>query len=233
MRLWVVVPAAGSGQRFGSVVPKQYQPVAGRPLLAHTLHALLSHPQIQAAMVVLAENDAYWPGWQRMAGKTIHTCSGGSSRAASVLAGLQALPSEVKADDFVLVHDAARPNVSANDISRLIDQGVKEKAGAILAAPLHDTLKRRAVDGRIEHTEPRAALWRALTPQLFRRHALQHALQAGLESGVDITDEAMAMERCGARALLVEGAPSNFKITTTEDLARFEFELSRRENPLN
>jgi len=228
MTLWAIVPAAGNGTRFGSAVPKQYLPIAGQPLLAHTLHALLSHQAIDAAMVVLAANDVHWPGWTDFAGKPLHTCIGGATRAASVLAGLQALPSHIKADDWVLIHDAARPNVSANDLTRLLAVGRSEAEGAILAAPLHDTLKRCTHDGRIDRTEPRTQLWRALTPQLFRRYPLTYALQMALTSGIEITDEAMAMEYQGAHPRLIEGAQSNFKITTPDDWARFEFELSQR-----
>jgi len=225
---WAIVPAAGIGSRFGGAKPKQYLPIAGQPLLAHTLYALLSHPGVIGAMVVLAANDTYWPGWNYFVGKPLRTCTGGATRAASVLAGLQALPSDIRPDDWVLVHDAARPNLGADDLTRLLAMGRCEADGAILAAPVHDTLKRSTHEGHIACTEPRTQLWRALTPQLFRRDSLTRALQAALDSGVEITDEAMAMEHQGARPRLVEGSQSNFKITTTDDWARFEFELVKR-----
>ncbi len=227
-QVWAVVPAAGRGTRFGGVVPKQYLLADGEPLLAHTLQALLSHPGVAGVMVAIAENDADWPGWSSFADKPVLTCVGGATRAASVLAGLQALPESVRADDFVLVHDAARPNLDAVDLSRLLEVGRADPVGAILAAPVRDTLKRAGDDGGIDRTEPRERLWRALTPQLFRRHQLTRALLDAAQAGVDVTDEAMAMERLGVRPLLVEGAESNFKVTTPADLARFEFELSRR-----
>ena len=227
-QVWAVVPAAGRGTRFGGVVPKQYLLADGEPLLAHTLQALLSHPGVAGVMVAIAENDADWPGWSSFADKPVLTCVGGATRAASVLAGLQALPESVRADDFVLVHDAARPNLDAVDLSRLLEVGRAAPVGAILAAPVRDTLKRAGDDGGIDRTEPRERLWRALTPQLFRRHQLTRALLDAAQAGVDVTDEAMAMERLGVRPLLVEGAESNFKVTTPADLARFEFELSRR-----
>jgi len=126
------------------------------------------------------------------------------------------------------VHDAARPNLAAADLSRLLEVGRADPVGGILAAPVRDTLKRAGDDGGIDCTEPRERLWRALTPQLFRRHQLTRALLDAAAAGIDVTDEAMAMERQGVRPLLVEGAESNFKITTPADLARFEFELSRR-----
>lgn len=227
-QVWAVVPAAGRGTRFGGAVPKQYLLADGEPLLAHTLQALLSHPGVAGVMVAIAENDADWPGWSSFADKPVLTCVGGATRAASVLAGLQALPESVRADDFVLVHDAARPNLDAVDLSRLLEVGRADPVGAILAAPVRDTLKRAGDDGGIDRTEPRERLWRALTPQLFRRHQLTRALLDAAQAGVDVTDEAMAMERLGVRPLLVEGAESNFKVTTPADLARFEFELSRR-----
>jgi len=227
VNIWVIVPAAGSGTRFGAAMPKQYLPINGQALIAYTLDALLSHPSVAAAMVVLAAHDTYWPGWTELAGKPLHTCVGGATRAASVLAGLRALPPDINADDWVLVHDAARPNLKAADLSRLLEIGCAEPDGAILAAPLHDTLKRSTHEGCIERTEPRAQLWRALTPQLFRRYPLTCALQSAMDKGIEITDEAMAMELQGARPRLVEGSPNNFKITTTDDWVRFAFELNQ------
>ena len=226
--VWAVVPAAGRGARFGAPLPKQYMAAAGRPLIAYTLDALAAHPAVAGLMVVLSENDPDWPGWRAVAGKPILTTVGGDSRAASVLAGVLALPDSVRSDDFVLVHDAARPNLGPTDLDRLLETGRNDPVGAILAAPVRDTLKRAGDDGGIDCTEPRERLWRALTPQLFRRHQLVRGLQEAAAAGVEITDEAMAMERLGLRPLLVEGAEDNFKITTPADLARFEFELSRR-----
>ena len=226
--VWAVVPAAGRGTRFGGEVPKQYLQVGGRPLLAYTLDALLAHPAVAGVVVALAADDPWWPGWSDLAGKPVLTCTGGASRAASVLAAMAALPESVRADDFVLVHDAARPNLAPADLDRLLEQGRADPVGAILAAPVRDTLKRAGDDGGIDRTEPRERLWRALTPQLFRRHQLTRALLEATGAGVEVTDEAMAMERQGARPLLVEGDECNFKVTTPADLARFEFELSRR-----
>lgn|SRR5690625_2047704 len=226
--IWAVVPAAGHGSRFGGEIPKQYLEVAGEPLLGHTLRALLSHPGVAGAVVVLAPADRHWPGWTEREGKPVVTCVGGESRADSVLAGLQALPESVRADDFVLVHDAARPNLDPGDLAQLLERGRSDLVGAILAAPVRDTLKRAGDDGGIDGTEPRERLWRALTPQLFRRLQLGRALEAAREAGVAVTDESMAMERKGARPLLIEGREDNIKITTRADLAYFEFLLARR-----
>lgn len=226
--IWAIVPAAGRSARFGGEVPKQYLDVAGQPLIAHTLQALLAHPSVEGAVVVLAEGDTHWPGWQAIADKPLLTCIGGSERADSVLAGLAALPDSVRPDDFVLVHDAARPNLGHEDLDQLLNRGRNDPVGAILAAPVRDTLKRAGDDGGVDGTEPRENLWRALTPQLFRRLQLTRALEAARDAGLAVTDESMAMEGQGHRPLLVEGADDNFKVTTPADLALFESMLAKR-----
>ena len=226
--VWVVVPAAGRGTRFGSPLPKQYLQVAGQPLIAHTLAALLSHPLVEGALVAISANDADWPGWTAFQEKPVLTCVGGDTRAQSVLAALEALPAAVRADDFVLVHDAARPNLRSEDLQQLLERGRADPVGAILAAPVRDTLKRAGDDGGIDGTEPRQHLWRAMTPQLFRRFQLTRALQEAGKADVEVTDESMAMELQGLRPLLIEGNEDNLKVTTPADLARFQFILSQR-----
>ena len=193
--IWALVPAAGSGRRFGGDVPKQYLQVAGKPLIGHALEALLSHPQIDGVVVALAADDPYWPGWASLHGKPVVTCVGGGERADSVLAALYALPDNVAHDALLLVHDAARPNVCSDDLTTLIAAASTQPDGAILAAPVRDTLKAADADHRITATVPRASVWRALTPQAFRRGLLQRALQAAQAAGVMMTDEAMAVER--------------------------------------
>ncbi len=225
---WVVVPAAGRGARFGGDVPKQYLEVAGEPLIAHSLRALFAHPGVKGAVVVLAGGDTRWQGWSDGSGRPVLACTGGDTRADSVLAGLAALPDEVRADAFVLVHDAARPNLRLGDLAALLERGREDPVGAILATPVRDTLKRAGDEGGIDRTEPRERLWRAQTPQLFRRLQLRLALEAAAADGIEVTDESMAMERKGARPLLVEGAEDNIKVTTPADLAYFEFLLARR-----
>ena len=227
--LWAIVPAAGRGTRFGGEVPKQYVEIADAPVIAHTLAALLGHRGVSGAVVVLLAGDARWPGWTELAGKPLRTCIGGEQRADSVLAGLVALPDDVRPDDFVLVHDAARPNLGEHDLGALLERGRNDPVGAILATPVRDTLKRAGDDGGIDGTEPRERLWRALTPQLFRRLQLARALEAAREGGIAVTDESMAMERQGLRPLLVEGREDNLKITTAADLDHFAFLLARRE----
>lgn len=228
---WAIVPAAGRGARFGGDVPKQYLQVGGRSVLAHTLAALTVHPGVAGVVLVSGAHDTFehlTDLGTAMHGKPLLRATGGETRADSVFAGLAALPDTVRADDFVLVHDAARPNLAQADLDALLERGRADPVGAILAAPVRDTLKRAGDDGGIDGTEPRERLWRALTPQLFRRLQLARALAAAAAAGVAVTDEAMAMERQGARPLLVEGADDNFKITTPADLARFEFVLAQR-----
>ncbi|KPN19924.1 2-C-methyl-D-erythritol 4-phosphate cytidylyltransferase [Xanthomonas sp. Mitacek01] len=228
MNVWVIVPAAGRGTRFGGDVPKQFLQVGGRSLLAHTLDALAGHPGIGGVVLVIGVDDAPELPDAVLHGKPLLRAPGGETRAASVLSGLHALPESVRPDEFVLVHDAARPNLHPADLDALLERGRMDPVGAILAAPVRDTLKRAGDDGGIDGTEPRERLWRALTPQLFRRLQLGRALEAADADGIAVTDEAMAMERQGLRPLLVEGREDNFKVTTPADLARFAFELSQR-----
>lgn len=224
--LWCVVPAAGRGTRVGGSIPKQYLPLAGRPLILHTLERLALHPRVAGLMVVLGEGDTHWPGIDDLYGKPVRTTIGGAERCDSVLAGVRALPADVAEDMFVLVHDAARPCVREADITRLMDVGMPA-GGGLLGAPLRDTLKRAGHDGRSEVTEPRDHRWRAFTPQMFRRGELSAALHAAHAAGITVSDEAMAMERAGFAPLLVEGAEDNIKVTTATDFALAEFLLSR------
>ena len=224
--LWCVVPAAGRGARVGGDIPKQYLPLAGEPLIRHTLERLAAHPCIAGLMVVLGAGDAHWPGWDRLAGKPVRTTIGGAERCDSVLAGLEALPQEVAPETFVLVHDAARPCVRAVDIERLIVQAMPA-GGGLLGAPLRDTLKRADAAGRSQGTEPREERWRAFTPQMFRRGELADALRGAAAAGLKVSDEAMAMERAGFAPLLVEGAEDNIKVTTAADFALAEYLLGK------
>ncbi|MEI7038152.1 2-C-methyl-D-erythritol 4-phosphate cytidylyltransferase [Fulvimonas yonginensis] len=224
--LWCVVPAAGRGTRVGGDCPKQYLPLAGRALILHTLERLAAHPRIAGLLVALAADDARWPGLESLHGKPVLTTLGGGERADSVLAGLRALPAGVGTDDFVLVHDAARPCVRVADVDRLIEVA-SAADGGLLGAPLRDTLKRADDRGRSRVTEPREQRWRAFTPQMFRRGQLVAALEAACREGIVVSDEAMAMERAGHAPLLVEGAEDNIKVTTAADFALAEFLLAR------
>ena len=228
--VWLVMPSAGRGARFGGEVPKQYLSIGGELLIGLALDAVLGHPDVRGAVVALARDDARWPGWTQRAGKPVLTCVGGGERAESVLAALRSLPAEAS-DALVLVHDAARPNLTARDVARLIEAARASDDGAILAAPVRDTLKRvaGAVDQpAIACTEPREKLWRAFTPQAFRAPALRAALESALAAGTMVTDEAMAMELAGFHPRLVEGREDNIKVTTPADLALVDTLLSQR-----
>lgn len=228
---WCVVPAAGRGSRFGGEVPKQYALVAGKPLIRWTLEKLAAHPRIAGIVVAIAATDTHWVDLKLPGGKPLLRVEGGGERADSVAAGLRGLPGCVADQDFVLVHDAARPCVLASDIDKLIDRGFAA-GGALLAAPLRDTLKQAAPDGRVLATEPRDCRWRAMTPQFFRRGELLSALESALAAGVRVSDESMAMERAGTRPLLVEGSEDNIKVTTPADLALAGYLLGRDDQPV-
>jgi 2-C-methyl-D-erythritol 4-phosphate cytidylyltransferase / 2-C-methyl-D-erythritol 2,4-cyclodiphosphate synthase len=220
-RLWAIVPAAGRGERFASsqpnTLPKQYTPLLGSTVLEWSLRALLAEPRIHAIVVVLAADDAHWPqAAARLNSPKLFTAVGGAQRQDSVMSGLDYLASRAAADDWVLVHDAARPCLSRQDIRALADALASDVAGAVLAAPIVDTVRR--VLPRGVETVDRAGLWRALTPQVFAFAPLRRALQDAARAGVAVTDEAQAMERIGIRAELVSGSPFNIKLTRAEDL---------------
>lgn len=227
---WCVIPAAGAGRRFGGDRPKQYQMLGGRPMLVRTLERLASHPDIEGIVVAIAPDDSWWPGLRECLGKPVIATHGGEERAHSVLAGLRALPREVAVSDWVLVHDAARPCVRHADIDHLLQRGMMHDTGALLAAPVRDTIKRGNAEHEAEASVPRENLWRAFTPQLFHRGELADALEAAIASGVAATDEAKALELRGKTALLVTGSDDNLKVTSAEDLAIAEMILRRQED---
>lgn len=214
---WCVVPAAGAGRRAGGERPKQYQDLAGRPMLSWTLEALAAHPAVAGLMVVLAADDPWWPGLVECLGKPVRTTIGGAERAQSVLRGLRALPASVGSRDWVLVHDAARPCLRPDDLGRLVELGTRHAVGALLAQPMSDTVKRADAIGQVEATVARGNLWRAQTPQLFRRGELTEAIEAMLSIGSLPTDEANALEVLGKTPLLVEGSAENLKVTSGID----------------
>lgn len=220
-RLWGVVPAAGIGRRFGGDCPKQYQPLHdGRSLLEASIRALLSDGRLAGVMVALAADDSRWQSQPVAAEERVAACQGGSERALSVQAALEALQrAGADGNDWVLVHDAARPGLAPAAVTRLIDHCQSRGEGGILALPLRDTLKRDDGNGRVGQTLPRAGLWQAQTPQMFPLAELHAALTACREAGYLPTDEAEAMERHGRPVHLVPGTLANLKITTPEDLA--------------
>jgi 2-C-methyl-D-erythritol 4-phosphate cytidylyltransferase len=223
--VWVVVPAAGIGRRTGLDYPKQYVELAGRPLLYWTLEVLLRHPRIAGAVVALSADDRHWPGWSALEGKPVLTATGGDDRAASVRAGLEALEGRVGGDDWVLVHDAARPCLDHADLDRLLDLGCAHPVGALLAAPVADTLKQANDRGESLGNLPRERARRALTPQLFRHSALCSALDRARADGATVTDEASAFEHLGLAPLLVPGSARNLKVTTAGDFELAAFLL--------
>ena len=229
--LWLVVPAAGIGQRMKAECPKQYLKISDRFILDITLSRLLDNAPFKGCMVPLSSQDHWWPDSEASRDDRIQTCTGGKERANSVLSALQALSEQADDDDWVLVHDAARPCLDAHDLSNLIDALFEHPVGGLLAAPVADTLK-LAGEGsgqpEVERTVDRRRLWRALTPQMFRFGALRAALEFCLENGHAVTDESSAMEFSGNMPVLVEGRADNLKITVPSDLALAEFVLSRQ-----
>lgn len=225
-RLYALVPAAGTGTRMAASLPKQYLTLRGATVAEHTLNRLLAFAPIEQVVVCTAASDLWWPQLGIAHHKRIRSVRGGDSRAQSVLNGLLALREICTPNDWVLVHDMARPCVRLSDIETLLREC--GPAGAILAAPVTDTIKRADGANNIVATEPRSALWRALTPQLFPVVALQQALEKALAAGVEITDEAAAMEFVGAQPTLVPGRVDNIKITVPEDLALAGFYLDRQ-----
>jgi 2-C-methyl-D-erythritol 4-phosphate cytidylyltransferase len=214
-RFVALVPAAGAGTRMGGARPKQYLGLLGRPLIAHTLTALLAHPLIEQVFVILSEVDAWWETASVQAEKLAVLRCGGKTRAQSVANGLKAMAGAVAADDWVLVHDAARPCLGAEQLERLINQLAHDAVGGILAVPLADTLKRADREERIVQTIPREHLWQAQTPQMFRHAALLRALE---QAGDQVTDEASAIEQMGLKPKLVEGDVRNLKVTYPRDM---------------
>ena len=227
MTYFALVPAAGSGARMGGERPKQYHPLAGGPMIAHALATLCSHPQIARVFVVLAPDDADWVSynWLPFAGRLKVLRCGGASRAESVRNGLAAMIDIVDADDWVLVHDAARPCVTQAHLDALIEGVGEDEAGGILAVPVADTLK-RGMEGAIVETVPRAGLWQAQTPQMFRHGLLSRALAS---PDAEVTDEASAIERMGLQPRLIEADASNLKVTYPLDLQLAEWILQNRQ----
>lgn len=216
-RHYAIVPAAGSGSRFGGEKPKQYLDLLGRPLIYHTLAALTACPDIERVWVVLAPDDPWWPqyDWSGLGAKLETVRCGGATRAESVANGLQAAAMVAADDDWILVHDAARPCLSAAMLERLFAELADDPVGGILAVPVADTVKRADAEQRVAATEPRDALWQAQTPQMFRYGQLQKSL----ENEIAVTDEAGAIEAAGLKPKLVRGDSTNLKVTWPADLA--------------
>jgi 2-C-methyl-D-erythritol 4-phosphate cytidylyltransferase len=225
---WAVVPAAGVGKRMRADIPKQYLPLAGKTVLDITLGRLLDHPNIEGVVVAISSADEWWPDSGYASHPDIIKADGGTERCDSVLNALIRLQSDVDKETRVLVHDAARPCVRQEDISKLIQSAGHSDDGGLLGMPVRDTMKRTTLDRQVSATVDRDNLWHAFTPQLFRLDLLQRALHSALERGQPITDEASAMELVGYKPLMVEGKADNLKITRPEDLSLAEYFLNNQ-----
>jgi 2-C-methyl-D-erythritol 4-phosphate cytidylyltransferase len=227
MRYWLVMPAAGSGSRFGADGPKQYAPLEGRTVIEWALAPFLADPRCAHIVVALARDDT---GWERVAPRldapgtsTLTAVGGAAQRSHSVRLALAALDGRAGLDDWVLVHDAARPCLDAHDLESLLGRLGTHPVGGLLAIPAADTLKRaqsgEGTGSEVAQTVDRSGLWRALTPQMFRYGRLCAALDQAHAAGRFPSDEAQALEWMGEHPALIEGAATNLKITTGEDLA--------------
>jgi 2-C-methyl-D-erythritol 4-phosphate cytidylyltransferase len=222
MRYFLVIPAAGSGRRFSSEVPKQYAALGASTVIEHALAPFESDPDCAGIVVAIAADDSLWPAIAARRTRLVEIAPGGEQRAHSVRSALRALVSRLRDDDWVMVHDAARPCFSSADLALLKTELASHEVGGLLAVPLADTLK-RAAEGHasgpaVDTTVERSGLWRAATPQVFRFGPLLRALEAALAADRIPTDEAQALEWAGQRPRLVAGRTDNIKVTTADDL---------------
>jgi 2-C-methyl-D-erythritol 4-phosphate cytidylyltransferase len=221
-----IIPAAGIGRRMASVVPKQYLPLAGKTMLEITVDKLLSIEQLSEVIIALSADDHYFQKTALVNTPKVRTVIGGKERVDSVLAALNSFSSV--GEHWALVHDAARPCVTAKDIERLITHCLTERSGGLLAAPAKDTMKRTFDGQTVALTENREQLWHALTPQMYPAKQLKHAIESAQKAGVIITDESSAIEYCQYSSLLVQGQADNIKVTSPEDLALAEYILQQQ-----
>ena len=219
----LAIPAAGVGSRMQANKPKQYLKILDKTILEHTLSIILSHPAINHVILAVGKNDPYLSEITLFPHQNITLVEGGETRAESVLNGLDAIKNN---QAWVLVHDAARPCLTHQDLDKLLQ--IDDEQGGILAIPAVDTIKRANKQQNIIKTEDRTELWLAQTPQFFRCDLLRNALKQGLSQGANITDEASAMELAGFQPHLVVGRSDNIKVTRPEDLALAEFYLTRK-----
>jgi 2-C-methyl-D-erythritol 4-phosphate cytidylyltransferase len=226
-KVFAIVPAAGQGTRIGDALPKQYLPIAGKPMMFHSIEALAAVSRIVCVSVVLSPLDRHWGqhDWSAFPDKIEPIFAGGTLRAESVSNALAHLAPRLAKDDWVLVHDAARPCVTTELVEQFLDEVGDDPIGGLLAMPVADTLKSADENQRVAATIPRLKLWRAQTPQMFRYDLLRR----GLEARPDATDESQAVESVGYSApRLVQGENSNIKVTFAEDLSLAEMILRRQ-----
>jgi 2-C-methyl-D-erythritol 4-phosphate cytidylyltransferase/2-C-methyl-D-erythritol 2,4-cyclodiphosphate synthase len=217
LQYWLIMPAAGSGRRFGAAVPKQYLDLAGRAIIEHSLALFLADSRCRGVVVALDPGDQRFGGLPLSRDRRIQCVTGGVQRCDSVRNALAAIKGAD--EDWVLVHDAARPCLSRDDLDGLVAELADDPVGGLLAAPLSDTLKRADPGQRVTDTPPRESLWRALTPQMFRLGLLREAMAAAHAAGREPTDEAQAVEWVGRSPRLVAGRADNLKVTSPADLA--------------
>jgi|TARA_B110000967_G_scaffold135159_1_gene137966 2-C-methyl-D-erythritol 4-phosphate cytidylyltransferase len=217
-KYWAIVPAAGSGQRFGSEVAKQFQPLGDHLVAQHSLSRLLAIPCIATIIVPCDTTSAYWQQIPATIDTRVELVAGGSERVYSVLQGLKAIADRAASSDWVLVHDMARPCITSGDINKLIAELAGHSVGGILATSVSDTLKRVGADNDIQGTADRSLYRAAQTPQMFRYGLLVKALETMLGDGQTPTDEASAIEYLGEQAKVIQGRRDNIKITHREDL---------------
>lgn len=221
-RIRALIPAAGQSKRFGGTILKQYMHLQGKPVIAHSIEAVRSHPAVFGVTVALGGDDAFYDMAVRSRFPDVDTTRGGESRAHTVMNGVEHILEQDPSVEWVLVHDAARPCLPRSCLDELLTRGLACPDGALLAIPVSDTMKRAGDGQRVERTVDRASLWQAQTPQLFPARRLAEALAAALDRGETPTDESAAMESFGAHPLLVPGTPGNIKITRPEDLKMAE-----------
>lgn len=224
---YAVVPAAGIGSRMAAAQPKQYLPLLDKTVMEHTLGKLLSEPRLQKIIVAVAAQDNFWPSLDILNHPRIKVIEGGSERSHSVLNGLRYLATLCHGDDWILVHDVARPCISPKDIQKLMRNLATDAVGGILAVPVSDTIKQVEGAYAIAGTVDRRNLWQAQTPQMFRYQLLLDALSNAIDQGLTITDEASAVELAGLVPKVVESSGANIKITRPEDLSLAEYYLQR------
>jgi len=232
-KFFALIPAAGSGARMGNELPKQYLSLNNRPMIYHAIYTLCQNQFIAGVFVVLAPSDSEWLKyeWSEFSEKLVVLSCGGLTRADSVLNGLTAAKQKdlVDTDDWILVHDAARPCLTSIQLDKLINELATDDVGGLLAVPVADTLKRSNTENRVAHTESRENLWQAQTPQMFRYDLLTHALRSA--TSINVTDDASAVEALGFQPKLVLGDAYNFKVTYPQDLALAELIIQKRNNP--
>jgi 2-C-methyl-D-erythritol 4-phosphate cytidylyltransferase len=224
-RFHIVIPAAGIGNRMETAIPKQYLPISGKPMISYSIQTFFASPRIASIHLALSPEDYFWRNLDLAANSRLQLhYTGGETRAQTVLNTLYAMKSQVDVDDWILVHDAARPGLTLALLDTLLDSLENDAVGGLLALPLADTLKQSNADDRVKTTIPRDGLWQAQTPQMFRYRLLTNALENF--DGVP-TDEAQAIESLGFEPKLVTGSLRNMKVTYPQDMALMELFIQK------